>query len=341
VRCFNYADEYAGNAITFDTEGRYNCGRCNMIEGEQCLLLAVRRVNLEAGSCEDWEVQSDGDRELALFRKPAAVSSYGIARSGEGFGCSRCPYSVEAKNADDRGRTRWCGWGAFHQTDAGCCAANGAELTDEDPGETDPAELPALAADSVTMAFDRDTVRSFDQDGRMRIAVTNISKANICPYKGSEIPNSEELGLEPDKIYRLLRAPDELEKSVPTWNGIQLLKVHKPVDVKEPEIREIVGTTGTNAEFVTPYLRNSLVLWTQEGIDLVESQKQRELSCGYHYDPDMTPGVYDGEPYDGVMRNIRGNHVAIVEEGRAGPDVVVADSITEMQWAAIEEALEL
>lgn len=202
-----------------------------------------------------------------------------------------------------------------------------------------------MASDSVTLAMDRDSVRSFDQDGRMRVAVTNISKAIVNPYKGSEIPGYHEdtgkhdLGLDPDKIYRLLRDPEELRKSVPTWNGIQLLRKHEPVDVNDHKKYDIVGTTGTNAEFSAPYLRNSLVFWTKEGIDFVESGERRELSCGYHYDPDMTAGVYDGEPYDGIMRNIRGNHVAIVEEGRAGHDVVVADSIIAMQWAAIEGAL--
>ena len=42
----------------------------------------------------------------------------------------------------------------------------------------------------------------------------------------------------------------------------------------------------------------------------------------------MTPGESpDGEAYDGVMRDIVGNHVALVETGRAGPDVVVGDSL--------------
>lgn len=40
----------------------------------------------------------------------------------------------------------------------------------------------------------------------------------------------------------------------------------------------------------------------------------------------MTPGTYKGQKYDGVMRDIQGNHVALVEAGRAGPDVVVMDA---------------
>lgn len=52
--------------------------------------------------------------------------------------------------------------------------------------------------------------------------------------------------------------------------------------------------------------------------------KLKELSCGYtcHFDP--TPGVSpEGEAYDGIMRHIRYNHVALLPAGygRAGPDV--------------------
>lgn len=42
------------------------------------------------------------------------------------------------------------------------------------------------------------------------------------------------------------------------------------------------------------------------------------LSCGYKVRLDWTPGVWMGVEYDCVQRNIRVNHVAIVEKGRAG-----------------------
>ncbi|MES2339310.1 MAG: DUF2213 domain-containing protein [Pseudomonadota bacterium] len=63
-----------------------------------------------------------------------------------------------------------------------------------------------------------------------------------------------------------------------------------------------------------------------------EDQKRKvkegkaELSCGYSFDLDMTPGTTSkGEAYDGVQRNIIGNHVAIVDRGRAGAGVRIAD----------------
>lgn len=47
------------------------------------------------------------------------------------------------------------------------------------------------------------------------------------------------------------------------------------------------------------------------------------LSCGYTCVSDRTPGVFEGKPYDLVQRKIRGNHVALVDIGRAGPEARV------------------
>lgn len=199
----------------------------------------------------------------------------------------------------------------------------------------------AAATDSaLKLALDRDSVREFDKDGRMRVKVANISKANVCPYRGEEIPGWRELGLEKDRVYRLLRDPEELERAAPTFNGIQLLRKHKPVNADDHRKHDIVGTTGSDAKFDGPYLTNSLFVWTKEGIDLIESDLQKQLSSGYHYKPVMVPGTYQGTPYDGRMTEIVGNHVALVEDGRAGDDVVVGDSDPfAAQWRIVERAI--
>lgn len=45
-----------------------------------------------------------------------------------------------------------------------------------------------------------------------------------------------------------------------------------------------------------------------------------QISNGYFADLEMRSGEYNGERFDAVQRNIRGNHVAIVDEARAGPE---------------------
>ena len=185
---------------------------------------------------------------------------------------------------------------------------------------------------TVILAFDR-SVRFKDQDGRLHVTWTNISKATVNPYYGREIPGADALGLDPDRVYQLLRHPDELAKAAPTFNRVPLMSKHIAVSAADPQEMQVAGALGSDAEFRPPFLGNSLVIWRQEDIDDVESREKCELSCAYYYEYDPTPGEYQGLRYDGVMRNIRANHVALVPAGRAGPDVMVHDGAIAMPQA--------
>ena len=173
------------------------------------------------------------------------------------------------------------------------------------------------------------TQRHYDQNGHLLVDRTVITKAAVNPYMGSEIPHSKELGLDPNRVYNLLRCPIELQKALPTFGGLQLLLQHTPVDATTPQKEITVGSIGTEFEFdeATGNVYGSLRIYDQEGIDYIESEKMEQLSAGYAYTADMTPGEYNGVSYDGIMRNIHGNHVAIVERGRIGNDAIVADSM--------------
>ncbi|HCC8021707.1 TPA: DUF2213 domain-containing protein [Klebsiella pneumoniae] len=187
---------------------------------------------------------------------------------------------------------------------------------------------PAMDGITESLAFDRASVRTIDANGRLQISRTNISKANVNAYYGREIPGSEELGLEPNKLYRLWRHPDELRKAAKTFNNIPVLSKHIPDFPTDPPNEFRVGVTHSNAEFDGTYLTVGMSIWDNSAIAGIESGEQRELSASYKYVADMTPGVTpDGEHYDGVMRDIFGNHEALVPDGRAGPDVLVADSL--------------
>jgi uncharacterized protein len=182
----------------------------------------------------------------------------------------------------------------------------------------------------MTYAFDK-SARTIDADGRLHVARTPISKAAVNPYYGREIPGFEALDLQPDRIYNLLRDPGELEKSAGTFARLPILSKHVPLTVAsvsdDPELKKlIVGAIGSNVEFVAPYLYSDICVWDAPAIAGIDTEQVRELSCSYRYDPVMTPGEYQGQQYDGIMTNLRGNHLALVEVGRAGADVFVADS---------------
>lgn len=178
-------------------------------------------------------------------------------------------------------------------------------------------------------AFDK-SVRSRDADGRLHVSSSHISKATVNPYRGEEIPDYEKLGLDPKKIYYLLRDPEELRKGAKTFNHIPILNEHIPTDADSHKFDSVIGSTGTDASYNHPYLDNSLVFWPRSAIDDIEDGDAKELSSSYRYTADMTPGEFEGKKYDGVMRDIVGNHVALVREGRAGSDVCVGDSALQL-----------
>lgn len=192
------------------------------------------------------------------------------------------------------------------------------DLNDDEP-------LTAVDSALIVMAFDRAN-RVIDLDGHMHVETSNISKANVCPYLGSEIPNAAELRLDPAKIYHLYRDPTELQASAKSYDGKPLMMRHVVVSADAPQKFMQVGAV-YNARWKPPYLVASLSIWDGEAIKNVQSREQEQISCGYRYTADMTPGIVDGVRYDGIMRNIVANHVALVNTGRAGPDVLVSDEL--------------
>ncbi len=176
----------------------------------------------------------------------------------------------------------------------------------------------------LSLAQDRRTV---DQDGRLHIPDCRISKANVCPYMGREIPEWEGLGLNPDRVYMMYRDPKALAEAAATFENVPLMVDHVPISADDPALEQVGGTV-SNARFEYPYLVADVTAWTREAIDGIESEERKELSCAYRYVASMISGTSpDGVRYDGQMVGpIKANHVALVAKGRAGPDVVVADS---------------
>ncbi|MDR1921107.1 MAG: DUF2213 domain-containing protein [Candidatus Adiutrix sp.] len=176
-----------------------------------------------------------------------------------------------------------------------------------------------------SLIFDVGSRRRKDDNGFLHVAASHISKETVNPYYGREIPGWEELGLEPDRIYYGYRAGEELAKGADTFNGLPLLLGHYPESAEAPQKEHRVGSLSAEAAWSAPYLDNALVITDARAIEAVESGRRRQLSAAYQFTPVMSPGVFQGEAYDFIMTDIRGNHVALVEEGRAGPDVAVSD----------------
>lgn len=158
-------------------------------------------------------------------------------------------------------------------------------------------------------------------DGYMAADV-RVGRTGIQTYRGYEVGK-------PDmKEVRIYRPDDEVFKT----DALSSL-AHRPVTNDHPPEavnasnwkRFAVGQTGDGVVRDGGFVRVPMVLMDQAAITDVQGGK-RELSLGYDCNLDWTAGVTkDGQPYDAIQRNIRGNHLAIVDAGRAGHACRIGD----------------
>jgi hypothetical protein len=184
-----------------------------------------------------------------------------------------------------------------------------------------------------SLAFDKNTKRRIDDNGFLHVSGSHISKEVVNPYMGSEIPGFEELGLAGDKMYSCYRKGSELRAAADSFNGLPILLGHFAESADDPQKDKRIGSMGTDAKFTKPFLDNSLIFTDQNAIDKIESGEIKELSCSYRWVPVVQSGTFDGAAYDIIMTQIRGNHLGLVPEGRAGSDVMVHDSKPEAVMA--------
>lgn len=91
--------------------------------------------------------------------------------------------------------------------------------------------------------------------------------------------------------------------------------------VKADNIKQVqVGMTGEQIINSHPHVISTVVINDSKAITDIENGVQ-ELSAGYKCDIIKEDGIYDGVHYQYRQKNIRYNHVALTDKGRAGPEV--------------------
>ena len=103
--------------------------------------------------------------------------------------------------------------------------------------------------------------------------------------------------------------------------GMKAVTLNHPkvlLDSKTTKLHQ-VGHAGSHVRFSDGFVEVALVITDQDAIDAVQRGDAQEVSAGYRVDYDPTPGVTpDGESYDGIQRNIKVNHIALVARARTG-----------------------
>lgn len=111
---------------------------------------------------------------------------------------------------------------------------------------------------------------------------------------------------------------------------------YRPVTIDHPSEavtadnwrRHAVGQTGGEVVRDGEFVRVPMVLMDKDAIKAVSGGK-REISMGYASELEFSDGVTpSGQPYQAVQRNLRMNHAAVVEKGRAGSLCRIGDERT-------------
>lgn len=154
------------------------------------------------------------------------------------------------------------------------------------------------------------------------VASVLCARTGIQDYLGEELDKPE---LPIVKVYR----PESsvfAKDSLSTFVGKPTTNDHPPVQVTADNWKEYaVGSIGEEVLRDGEYIRVPITLMDAATIKAVQDGK-REISMGYDMELDWTSGTTaDGQAYDAVMKNLRMNHLAIVDRGRAGSRARIGD----------------
>lgn len=155
------------------------------------------------------------------------------------------------------------------------------------------------------------------------------ARAGIYDYLGSEV-DPEGNTFAADQVVKVYRPESEVfaRDSVSSFLMKPVTNDHPSEPVTAENWRDYAKGAIGNALRDGEYLAFDIVLMDAGIIADVESGK-RELSNGYQSNIDFKPGETEtGEKYDAVMTQIRGNHLAVVDKGRAGPMCRIGDAVS-------------
>jgi hypothetical protein len=153
------------------------------------------------------------------------------------------------------------------------------------------------------------------------------ARTGVYQYGGSEVDPDNKHGLRDTALVNVLRDDGTVfdEKSVRSFIGKPVTDDHPAAPVTTENWRDHARGTIMGAMRDGDYLAFDLLLTDAEAIAKVDGGK-RELSNGYSSDLEFGDFTApDGTKCQARQKSIFGNHVALVDRGRAGSECAIKD----------------
>ena len=158
-----------------------------------------------------------------------------------------------------------------------------------------------------------------------------------CARTGIQIYSGDEVGRPEMDVVRVYRPEEEVfsTDSLRTIAYKPLTNDHPPESVNAKNWRDFaVGSVAGEVLRDGDKMRIPITLMDFKAIEDVQNGK-RELSNGYRMKLVFEAGeTKDGQAYDAIQTEIKMNHVAIVDRGRAGSECRIGDSAENKPWGA-------
>lgn len=179
--------------------------------------------------------------------------------------------------------------------------------------------------------------REIDENGYLTVYNCLLLHGGTMEYSGEELINGtnsvyiDNVQIEPNKIYKLNISSEELKKSLDSFKLVPIVNGHTFLGKDGENSKDYQeGSVGENLEIIKEidedgiekeFLVGTLKFTNPETIELINEGKKEELSTSYSNDLKKSTN----SDYDFEVINIVANHIALVEKGRAGSKVRVAN----------------
>lgn len=164
------------------------------------------------------------------------------------------------------------------------------------------------------------TAREIDDNGFLMVKACPLTSFGIFDYGAGQIG----LPGDPNRIVKVFRPESAFStpEAIASFKNIPLIDDHEMLsgfqndeESSAPEEKGVDGILTANVYYDQPWLRGDLKVFSRSMQDLLLKGK-KDLSLGYACEYIEQPGVWNGQPYEVIQTNMRGNHIALVGEGR-------------------------